>query len=128
MKHFTITSAVVAFSIAEIGAVEITSPQFPLKLSENLRYLVDQHGTPFLCHADTPWMLFTQLTETKAKDHIARRKEQEFTGELARSPQSPGRAQSEAFPQPLRIPAMVETDARLAQCRGRGGPRPRRDQ
>jgi hypothetical protein len=58
------------------GAV---APTFPLKLSENRRHLVDQRGTPFLYHADTPWMLFTKLTEPEAKDYIARRKEQGFT-------------------------------------------------
>ena len=54
-------------------------PKFPLKVSENRRHLVDQRGAPFLYHADTPWMLFTKLTEAEAKDYIARRKEQGFT-------------------------------------------------
>ena len=54
-------------------------PTFPLKVSESRRHLVDQAGTPFLYHADTPWMLFTKLTEAEAKDYIARRKEQGFT-------------------------------------------------
>lgn len=79
MKHFTITSAAVAFSIAALGAAEFLSPQFPLKVSEHRRHLVDQRGTPFLYHADTPWMLFTKLTEAEAKEYIARRKEQGFT-------------------------------------------------
>jgi len=55
------------------------SPIFPLKISENRRHLVDQQGTPFLYQADTPWMLFTKLTETEAKEYITRRKEQGFT-------------------------------------------------
>ncbi len=54
-------------------------PAFPLKVSENRRHLVDQQGTPFLYQADTPWMLFTKLTETEAKEYITRRKEQGFT-------------------------------------------------
>ncbi len=54
-------------------------PKFPLKVGENRRHLVDQAGTPFLYQADTPWMLFTKLTEAEAKDYIARRKEQGFT-------------------------------------------------
>ncbi len=57
------------------GAAEAT---FPLKLGENRRHLVDQRGTPFLYNADTPWMLFTKLTEPEAKEYIARRKEQGF--------------------------------------------------
>ena len=53
--------------------------EFPLRPSENHRYLVDQRGTAFLYHADTPWMIFTKLTEAEAKEYIARRKEQGFT-------------------------------------------------
>ena len=62
-------AAVVALSAA---------PAFPLKVSGNRRYLVDQRGTPFLYQADTPWMLFTKLTEAEAKAYIARRKAQGF--------------------------------------------------
>jgi hypothetical protein len=32
-------------------------PAFPLKVSENHRYLVDQRGQPFFLLADTPWFL-----------------------------------------------------------------------
>ena len=53
-------------------------PAFPLKVSESRRHLVDQRGTPFLYHADTPWMLFLKLTESEAKDYIARRRGQGF--------------------------------------------------
>ncbi len=55
------------------------APNFPLKVSENRRHLVDQRGTAFLYNADTPWMLFTKLTEAEAREYIARRKEQGFT-------------------------------------------------
>ena len=48
-------------------------PEFPLKTGVNRRHLVDHAGTPFLYHADTPWMLFTKLTEAEAKDYIAPR-------------------------------------------------------
>ena len=55
------------------------APDFPLKVSENRRHLVDQRGAAFLYNADTPWMLFTKLTEAEAKEYIVRRKEQGFT-------------------------------------------------
>jgi hypothetical protein len=55
------------------------APAFPLKVSENRRHLVDQGGAPLLYHADTPWMLFTKLSESGAKEYIARRKAQGFT-------------------------------------------------
>ena len=35
-------------------------------VNENRRYLVDRSGTPFFYHADTPWMIFTKLTEAEA--------------------------------------------------------------
>jgi hypothetical protein len=54
--------------------------KFPLKIGEDRRHLTDQHGTPFLYHADTPWMIFAKLTEAEAKEYITRRKEQGFTG------------------------------------------------
>jgi hypothetical protein len=70
---------VLALLAATWGAsVRAASPAFPLKLSENRRHLVDARGTAFLYHADTPWMLFTKLTEAEAKDYITRRREQGF--------------------------------------------------
>jgi hypothetical protein len=54
-------------------------PEFPLKVSQDRRHLVDQRGVPFLYHADTPWMIFTKLSENEAKEYIAHRKEQGFT-------------------------------------------------
>ncbi|MCW5557593.1 MAG: glycoside hydrolase family 140 protein [Verrucomicrobiae bacterium] len=53
-------------------------PAFPLQLASDGRRLVDARGTPFLYQADTPWMLFLKLTESEARDYIARRKEQGF--------------------------------------------------
>lgn len=51
---------------------------FPLKLSNDRRHLVDQKGTPFLYHADTPWMIFLKLTVAEAREYITRRREQGF--------------------------------------------------
>ena len=64
-----------------LGFASVTAAaetKFPLKVSENRRHLLDQRGTAFLYNADTPWMLFTKLTEAEAKEYIARRKEQGF--------------------------------------------------
>lgn len=75
--RFTFSSFVLFGLLTAVATA--AEPKFPLQLSDNRRRLVDQRGTPFLYHADTPWMLFTKLTETEAKDYIARRKEQGFT-------------------------------------------------
>lgn len=64
---------------ATVAVLAHATPVFPLKVSQNRRYLVDQREVPFLYHADTPWMIFTKLTESEAKAYLARRKEQGFT-------------------------------------------------
>lgn len=73
MKHL-LTAIVFLATVTSLQA----APAFPLQVSENRRHLVDARGTPFLYHADTPWMLFLKLTEAEAKDYITRRREQGF--------------------------------------------------
>lgn len=51
---------------------------WPLKVSENNRYLVDQNGKAFLYTADTSWTLVNKLTLDSAKKVIDIRKEQGF--------------------------------------------------
>jgi hypothetical protein len=53
-------------------------PHFPLKISENRRYFIDQDGKPFLYHADTGWQIFTQLTTNEAIEYLSFRKKQGF--------------------------------------------------
>ena len=52
---------------------------FPLKLSSNNRYLVDQGGKPFLYVADTSWTMLGYLSVADAKQVIDTRKSQGFT-------------------------------------------------
>jgi hypothetical protein len=53
-------------------------PHFPLRISENHRYFVDQDGKPFLYHADTGWQIFCQLTTDEAIEYMSFRKSQGF--------------------------------------------------
>lgn len=53
-------------------------PSFPLKLSANKRYLVDQNDTPFLIVADSPQGLMGRLTEEEAESYFADREAQGF--------------------------------------------------
>ncbi len=53
-------------------------PHFPLKISENKRYFVDQDEKPFLYHADTGWQIFMQLTTDEAVEYLSFRKSQGF--------------------------------------------------
>jgi hypothetical protein len=54
-----------------VGAVEpagtAASPAFPLKVSANGRYLVDQRDVPFLLVGDSPQALFGQLSDADAQ-------------------------------------------------------------
>lgn len=74
--RFTFSSSVLFGLLTAVATA--AEPKFPLQLSENRRHLADQRGAYFLYQADTPWMLFTKLTEAEAKNYIARRKEQGF--------------------------------------------------
>ncbi|AUS96054.1 hypothetical protein CDQ84_03130 [Clostridium thermosuccinogenes] len=54
-------------------------PAFPLKISENRRYLVDQNNKPFFYHGDTCWKLFWEFTEEEAELYLEDRKQKGFT-------------------------------------------------
>lgn len=45
-------------------------PLYPLKTSPGNRYLVDQTGTPFLIHGDSPWSLISGLTPAEADRYL----------------------------------------------------------
>jgi len=51
---------------------------FPLKLSENKRYLVDQNGAPFLIVGDSPQGTMGRLTEKEADDYFTDREAHGF--------------------------------------------------
>ena len=53
--------------------------KFPLKISSNNRYLVDQKEKPFFYNGDTGWMLFVKLTKTEVIDYLVDRKKKKFT-------------------------------------------------
>jgi len=55
-----------------------SQPHFPLMISDNHRYFVDQDGKPFLYHADTGWQIFTQLATDEAIEYMSFRKAQGF--------------------------------------------------
>ncbi len=51
---------------------------YPLKMSANRRYLVDQNNRPFLIVGDTPQGLMGQLTEAQAESYFADRQAHGF--------------------------------------------------
>ena len=68
---------VIIFALLNVSLIN-GQPHFPLKISENRRYFVDQDGKPFLYHADTGWQIFTQLTTDEAIEYMTFRKAQGF--------------------------------------------------
>ena len=54
-------------------------PVYPIKISNNRRYLVDQENNPFLFHADTGWKLFWEFTKSEAEVYLNDRKQKGFT-------------------------------------------------
>ena len=53
--------------------------KFPLKISANHRYLVDQNGTPFFYNGDTGWKLFLKLDKAGVIEYLVDRKNKRFT-------------------------------------------------
>lgn len=56
---------------------------FPLKVSGDGRYLVDARVKPFFINGDTPWLLFTQISEDDAETYLATRAAQGYNTVLA---------------------------------------------
>lgn len=68
---------------AQMGAAHHRSysagfPAYPVKVSANGRYLVDQNNTPFLIAGDSPQGLIYRLTEAQAEDYFADRRAHGF--------------------------------------------------
>jgi hypothetical protein len=74
--------------------------EYPLRASANGRYLEDQRGRAFLYHADTAWLIFTQLTLAEADEYMELRRAQGFNTlqvQIIMSPGMKNRAGHEAF-------------------------------
>jgi hypothetical protein len=62
-----------------IGApLAAISAIYPLKVGPTQRYLVDQAGTPFLIHADSPWSLIIALNNSEANLYLQDRGQKGF--------------------------------------------------
>lgn len=80
MKNALITSWLL-FSLQLAAAQSVPradGPRFPLKISENGRYFVDQANKPFLYQADTGWQIFARLTLSEAREYLTLRKQHGF--------------------------------------------------
>lgn len=68
-------------SVASLAASQLrpaTRPAYPLKVSANKRYFVDQKNRPVLYTADTGWYLFYKLTKAEAEQYLENRRQKGF--------------------------------------------------
>lgn len=77
MNHARI-AFVFAVIFAAIAGTSAAQTAFPLKISDNHRYLVDQNGKPFFMVGDTPQGLMGRLTEQDAEYYFADREAHGF--------------------------------------------------
>ncbi len=71
---FVVIAASMAITAQAAAAPPPTAlPEYPLKISANHRYLVDQHEAPFLIVGDTPQGLMGRLSEKDADFYFADR-------------------------------------------------------
>lgn len=60
-------------------ALRISKPMYPLRVSDNKRFLVQANGAPFFYLGDTAWELFHRLNREEADQYLQNRAKQRFT-------------------------------------------------
>ena len=53
-------------------------PTYPLRVSANHRYLVDQNGTPFLIQGDAGWSIIVGLNDAQVEQYLTNRRQKGF--------------------------------------------------
>lgn len=71
---FGILVALGFFALPAVAA----GPHYPLQVSGNHRYLVDQLGAPFLVQGDAPWSLISGTTESETEEYLRERRRMGF--------------------------------------------------
>jgi len=65
-------------SLALSSALRAADPIYPLKVSANMRYLVDQKNRPFLLQGDSPWSLIVAVDDESVEQYLKNRREKGF--------------------------------------------------
>jgi hypothetical protein len=74
-----LASALLVLLLARaVSAGAVTSYAYPLKVSSNGRYLVDQNNVPWRVQADAGWLMSTNATPAEVDIYLATRKLQGF--------------------------------------------------
>jgi len=64
--------------LALSSALRAADQIYPLKVSANKRYLVDQKNKPFLVQGDSPWSLIVAADEAGVEQYLKNRREKGF--------------------------------------------------
>jgi hypothetical protein len=123
------TAAIIASAAGAAGDEPVSSnparprPAYPLKTSENGRYLVDQKGVPFLIAGESPQALMVNLSEADARMFFANRRSHGFNAvwiNLLCRPGTGGRADGSTYDglRPFNTPDDLATpnEAYFARC------------
>lgn len=73
-----LTAILLSLLLLAAGSATAT-PKYPLKLSDDKRFLVDAADMPYFFHADTAWHLLWKLDKAEAYDFFHSRMAQRFT-------------------------------------------------
>jgi hypothetical protein len=66
------------FMVAIASVAEAANPVYPVKISANHRYLVDQNQTPYLIQGEAAWSLIVGLNDADVEQYLRNRKEKGF--------------------------------------------------
>lgn len=79
-RRHTISASFIALALG-LGissALHAAEPVFPLRISANNRYLVDQQNEPFLMQGDAPWSLIVAANEAEVNQYLNNRRQKGF--------------------------------------------------
>ncbi|MBN1466882.1 DUF4038 domain-containing protein [candidate division KSB1 bacterium] len=96
MKLYTLMSLYLLLALSCGSA--LAQPRFPLRVSDNRRYFVDQNNKPFLYNADTGWQIYVKLTTAEARYYLMHRKSQGFNTIQTQLAMDPAQVNRDGYP------------------------------
>jgi hypothetical protein len=60
------------------ASIALCAGPYPIRVGPDHRHVVDQTGSPFLIHGDTPWSLISGLTREEAEQYLENRRQKGF--------------------------------------------------
>ena len=67
-----------AWFVMKSSLLAASPPAYPVKISANHRYLVDQNNKPVLLQGDAAWSLLVGLTKPQVEEYLKNRREKDF--------------------------------------------------